>query len=89
VRVVSSQISRKSSQIIRTTDERWIPVFLAICRDVRYVWGRLPGSEQSQLLLYQKFSVFRYHTYEQSCIVLTNVSKKIVIIPFDEYRGIL
>jgi len=41
--VVSSHtwdvISRKSSQFIRTTDKQWIPVFLAICRDVRYVWG--------------------------------------------------
>ena len=43
MRVVSSHtwdvISRKSSQIIRTTDERWMPVFLAIFRDFRYVWG--------------------------------------------------
>jgi len=35
---------------------------------------RLPGSEQGQLLLCEKFSVFRYHTSEQWCIVLTNVS---------------
>jgi len=33
-------------------------------------WERLPGSEQGRLLLYEKFSVFRYHTYEQSCIVI-------------------
>ena len=28
-----------SSQIIRTTDERWMPVSLAICHAVRCVWG--------------------------------------------------
>ena len=30
---------RNSSRIIRTTDERWMPVSLAICRVVRCVWG--------------------------------------------------
>jgi len=30
---------RKSSRIIRPADERWIPVFPAICHDVRCVWG--------------------------------------------------
>jgi len=36
---------------------------------------RFPGSEQGLLLLYEKLLHFRYHTSEQSCIVLTNVSK--------------
>jgi len=32
-----------------------------------------PGSEQGRLLLYEKFSVFRYNISEQLRIVLTNV----------------
>jgi len=53
-------ISRKSSQIIRATDERWIPVFWQPVAMLDTSGERLPSSEQSRLLLYKKFSVFRY-----------------------------
>jgi len=49
--------------------------------------GRFPGSEKGRLLLYEKFSVFRYHTSEQSCIVLANVKKSFKVVFFQHFVG--
>ena len=68
----------KASRIIRTTDKRWIPVFWQSITMLDESGERLPGSDQGRwrrwcMLLYKKFSVFRYRTSEQLYIVLSNV----------------